>query len=131
MLAACGNRCDLCPRYIATRHGAAAELRRVAELWRDMGWRDSVVPPEEISCSGCDGSAFCRYGIRSCAGARGVADCGLCGDYPCAVILEAFSRTSRYEGICRERCGGGDFAQLKRAFFEKRRNLEGAGRGMG
>jgi hypothetical protein len=131
MLSACGNRCDLCPRYIATKLGSDVELARVAVLWNEVGWRDRVLAPEEISCRGCASSADCRYGIRPCAGGKGLANCGLCGEYPCGIAREAFSRSAMFEDTCRERCQGGDFAQLKRAFFEKKKNLDAAARGAG
>ena len=46
----CGDNCIECPRYNAH---SEAELKRVAELWYRVGWRDKVVTNEEITCSGC------------------------------------------------------------------------------
>lgn len=46
----CGDNCIECPRYNAH---SEAELKRVAELWYRVGWRDMVVTNEEITCSGC------------------------------------------------------------------------------
>ncbi len=128
MLSMCGNRCDLCPRYIATKLGSPSELKRVAGLWHMLGWRDRVVTSGEISCAGCGSSRSCAYEIRVCADKQGVEHCGDCGQFPCGTVTEAFEKSARYEEICRERCEGGDYAQLKRAFFEKRKNLESAGK---
>lgn len=43
----CGDNCIWCPRYNAH---SEAELRKVAELWHRVGWRDTVVSNDEIAC---------------------------------------------------------------------------------
>lgn len=52
----CGDNCIECPRYNAH---SEAELKRVAELWYRVGWRDKVVTNEEITCSGCSSHKAC------------------------------------------------------------------------
>lgn len=39
-IAFCGNNCDFCPRYIATKNESIEELRRCAEIWYKLGWRE-------------------------------------------------------------------------------------------
>lgn len=41
----CGDNCIECPRYNAH---SEEELRKVAELWHRVGWRDCIVSNEEI-----------------------------------------------------------------------------------
>ena len=45
----CGDNCIECPRYNVHTE---AELRKVAELWYRVGWRETVVSNEEIVCEG-------------------------------------------------------------------------------
>lgn len=56
----CGDNCIECPRY--NTH-TEAELRKVAELWYRVGWRDTVVSNEEIVCEGCSSHKACTYGL--------------------------------------------------------------------
>ena len=45
IIAACGNDCAACPRYTAPPYEKTeAQLRRTAELWQKIGYRDRVVP---------------------------------------------------------------------------------------
>ncbi len=46
----CGDNCIECPRYNAHTE---TELRKVAELWYRVGWRETVVSVQEIVCVGC------------------------------------------------------------------------------
>lgn len=123
-LAACGNDCRACPRFAATLGSNQARLRAVAELWHRVGWRDRVVAPEEIACGGCAWSGFCRYGIKSCSGDKGIEHCALCGDYPCLRMEETFTRTAAYAEKCRTLCTEEEYEALKEAFFAKRANLD-------
>jgi hypothetical protein len=41
----CGDNCIECPRYNAHTE---EELRKIAELWYRVGWRESVVSNEEL-----------------------------------------------------------------------------------
>ena len=125
ILAPCGDRCDLCPRFIATTAGNEESLTKVAELWYRAGWRDRAVSAEEISCRGCGPDSVCRYGIRQCALVKGHANCGKCSEYPCVNLLDAFRRSAEFEEQCRARCSGDEYSRLRKAFFEKRKNLEG------
>ena len=54
ILAACGNDCSVCPRYIKEPYvKTEIELAHTAELWYKIGYRDYIVTNEEISCTGC------------------------------------------------------------------------------
>jgi len=118
IIAACGNDCAACPRHLPR---AEAELRRTAELWRNIGYRDRVVSNEEIACCGCSTDNWCRYGIVKCAAAHGTVNCGVCPGYPCPKIEDCFQATERFRPAA---CQTAAWDDLRRAFFEKRENLE-------
>ncbi len=124
IIAACGNDCAACPRYHAPLfEKTEAELRRTAELWAKIGYRDRVVPNEEIACSGCGPENWCRYGAAACCAEKGIKTCAACGLYPCERMRECFAVTLSFEPKCREVCAPAEYAQLKKAFFEKEENL--------
>ena len=124
IIAACGNDCAACPRYTAHPYEKTeAELRHTAALWMKIGYRDRVVSAEEIACTGCKPENWCRYGAARCCADRGIGTCAVCGQYPCERMRECFAVTLSFEPKCREVCTEAEYAQLKRAFFEKERNL--------
>lgn len=120
ILSACGNDCGCCPRFAAK---TARERELVAKFWHAAGWRDRVVPREEIQCGGCTPETPCRYRIAKCVSDRGLENCGQCPRYPCALLTSAFQTTEQYERSCRQLCSEAGFDVLRRAFFEKRENL--------
>lgn len=122
-IAVCGNNCRECPRYTATASGDPSELETVAALWHEMGFRDTVVSPDEISCNGCDSSSPCVHGVRQCAEKRGIDSCGLCSDYPCILVEEMFEKAIEHKAICKEQWGL-HYSVFKRAFFNKKENLD-------
>lgn len=91
MVAYCGLVCTDCPAFIATRDSNEELLRRTAERWSQPG---RPVKPEDIRCDGCLGlghrmTTFCRVcRVRRCAVGNGLANCGWCDDYPCALLEE-------------------------------------------
>ena len=126
IIAACGNDCAACPRYVGhPDEKTEQELIHTAELWMRIGYRDRLVSVEEISCKGCRPENWCRYQVVRCCRERGIVTCGQCQEYPCARIRECFAVTRSFEPACREACSAEEYAQLKRAFFEKEKNLSG------
>ncbi len=126
IIAACGNDCAACPRYTAHPYEKSdEELCRTAELWMKIGYRDRIVSKEEISCFGCAPENWCRYGVIKCCTEKGIKTCAECGEYPCGNIKECFSVTASFDGACREACTDEEYARLKKAFFEKEKNLGG------
>ena len=124
ILAACGNDCSACPRYTAHPYEKSAEeLRRTAELWLKIGYRDHVVSNEEISCTGCKPENWCRYRVARCCEEKGIKACSSCPEYPCKTIRKCFEVTGSFEPKCRQVCSDAEFAALKKAFFEKEINL--------
>ena len=123
IIAACGNDCSACPRYVKHPYEKTeAELRHTAELWMKIGYRDRVVSNEEISCTGCKPENWCRYHVAKCCDEHGIGTCGECREYPCERIQECFAVTKSFETDCRKACTEAEFRQLETAFFEKEKN---------
>ena len=126
VIAACGNDCSVCPRYVAHPYEKTRdELRHTAELWMQIGYRDHVVSEEEISCAGCRPENWCRYHAVKCCRDKGIESCAECGAFPCANMDECFRVTKSFEPKCRRVCTEQEYDQLRRAFFEKEKNLKG------
>ena len=116
----CGDDCLACPRY---RAQSEAELRRVAELWHKVGWRDRVVPAEEMRCGGCGSREVCTYGLLACTEAHGVARCAQCSQFPCERIQQMLAQSRQSQARCRARCTQEEYDALAQAFFHKEENL--------
>jgi len=124
----CGDVCSFCPRYLATLSGDPDELRRTAELWRDVGLRDRVVPNEEIRCEGCSPTNACRSGIAACASERQLVGCAMCAEHPCPKLEQPFARTEASMRELGARSSPQMQLQLERAFGRKRALVEALGR---
>ena len=124
ILAACGNDCSSCPRYVAHPYEKTEdELLHAAELWMRIGYRDHIVSKEEISCLGCRTENWCRYQVIKCCEGRNIKTCAECVEYPCENIKECFAVTRSFEPMCRQVCTRGEYERLKKAFLEKEKNL--------
>ena len=121
IISACGNDCSSCPRHVPKTDD---ELRRTAELWMKIGYRDRIVTNEEISCIGCTKDNWCRYGIVHCTTDRNIENCGQCNEYPCERIRKCFEVTGAFDPSCRAAYSDEEYSVLKKAFFEKQKNLE-------
>ena len=86
-------------------------------------YRDHVAAIHEISCSGCKPENWCRYRVVRCCEERGVKTCAECEEYLCENIKECFEVTRSFEPKCREVCTEDEYERLKKAFFEKEKNL--------
>ena len=117
----CGDNCLECPRYLANTE---EELRRTAELWYRIGWRDVVVSNEEIRCSGCTSHKECTYHLVECTKENGVEKCSQCPHFPCGKIEDMLKRTKEYEKKSREVCSDEEYRMLKASFFNKEENLK-------
>ena len=125
IIAACGNDCSACPRYVTYPYEKTeAELRHTAELWMKIGYRDHIVTNAEISCTGCKPENWCRYHVIRCCEDKGISNCSQCGLYPCDNMKECFEVTRSFEPKCRQVCTEVEFSRLKKAFFEKELNLK-------
>ena len=81
IIAACGNDCSACPRYVAHPYEKTEEeLQHTAELWMKIGYRDHIVTNEEISCTGCKPENWCRYHVIGCCRDKGISTSLFPGD---------------------------------------------------
>lgn len=116
----CGDNCIECPRYNAH---SEAELRKVAELWYRIGWRDIVVSNEEIACSGCSPHKVCTYGLVDCTRKHGIEKCNRCKEFPCDKITDMLERSKDYQEKCKAVCSEKEYLALEKSFFDKKNNL--------
>lgn len=121
IITVCGDDCSVCPRYLAKTE---EELKKVAEFWYLVGWRDRVVSPEEIQCQGCSIHNNCRYHILACTIEHNVVKCKECPEYSCDKIQDMLKQSDEMEAQCKRYLSECEFEQFKRAFYEKRKNLE-------
>ena len=91
-----------------------------------IGYRDHIVTNEEISCTGCKPENWCRYLVIKCCEDKKIPTCAYCLEYPCDRIRECFEITKSFEPQCQKVCTDEEFRQLRKAFFEKEKNLEKA-----
>lgn len=118
----CGDDCAVCPRYLAKTE---EELHQTAVFWYRVGWRDRVVSNEEIRCRGCGSRKTCAFMLLPCALERGLSGCMECSERPCGKIAAMLKKSAEKEGQCRRACeNDAMFAMLKRAFYEKEKNLQ-------
>lgn len=116
----CGDNCIECPRYNAN---SDEELKKVAELWYRVGWRNSIVSNEEIGCLGCSSHKQCTYHLVECIKKHNVEKCNQCNEFPCQKILDMLIRSKEYQEKCMEVCTEQEYASLEKAFFDKENNL--------
>ena len=121
IIAACGDNCAACPRHLPKTD---AQLDHTAELWVRIGYRTAKETPEQIGCTGCKESNFCRFDIIGCAVRHAVKNCGQCREYPCAKIEACFAQTETFRDACKRACTEAEMADLEEAFFRKREHLE-------
>ena len=92
MPAYCGLKCEECPVLIATVNDDDKLRNETASQW--SGFFEKGLAPEDIYCDGCkagEGIIFkwcAACPARSCAADKDLANCGLCGDYPCEKLEE-------------------------------------------
>lgn len=117
----CGDNCLECPRYLAKTD---EELTKVAELWYRVGWRDTIVSVDEISCTGCSSHKHCTYQLVECVKENGVEKCNQCSKFPCRKIDSMIKRSLDYQKKCKELCSREEYAILEKSFFNKEENLK-------
>jgi len=121
IISVCGDDCAVCPRFLAETE---EELHETAVLWHKIGWRDHIVSNSEIKCTGCGCRSTCTFMILPCQKEKGVTECNKCSEYECEKIKQMLVGSDKKEEECKNHCGNEEmFAMLKRAFYEKRKNL--------
>lgn len=117
----CGDNCLECPRYLAKTD---EELKKVSELWYRIGWRATVVPINEIRCSGCSSHKRCTYELVECVREHSVEKCKQCLEFPCKKIDTMLQRSLDYQRKCKELCSQEEYEMLEKSFFNKEENLK-------
>lgn len=121
VLSCCGDDCAVCPRRLATTDD---ELHETAVFWHEVGWRDRVVTNDEIRCDGCGTRQRCAFMILPCMKEHAVAVCRDCPQYPCGKITDMLRSSEIKAEECHSHCPDEDeWLMLKRAFYEKEKNL--------
>jgi hypothetical protein len=123
-IAACGDVCAECPRFLATISGDPDQLASVAELWFRVGFRNRIVSNEEIQCTGCSKTKVCVHNITNCIHLAGKETCGECDFFPCQRMDSIFERSKRFNTLCAEKCSKDEYNQLCKAFFRKKQILQ-------
>jgi hypothetical protein len=108
---------------MATQQGSE-QLKQVAILWKNLGYRDELEAPEKIACYGCASALWCRYGIRECAIEAQVDNCGRCSKYPCDKIDTMFLRASKHAEKMKSRCSKEEYEHILNAVNDKKYNLD-------
>lgn len=122
-IAFCGDVCPECPRYIATQSNNILEFKKIAELWCRLGFRDKLISPEELKCTGCSKDIDCAHQLNNCEYSNGKSSCGECDLFPCDKINAAFQKTEKIKEICRTKCTDSEYEILNKAFLMKRQIL--------
>ena len=120
----CGDICEICPRYVATRSGDEKRLKEVAALWQIVGWWEDKESPKELICHGCASINHCDLGIKDCVLEKGIENCGQCTDYPCARLLDIFENNGKEAGVCKAQFSASDYQIFQEAFFSKKERLD-------
>ncbi len=119
----CGDICSECPRYIATKNNNISDLEKLAELWYRLGFRDKILPPEELKCLGCSKDKFCSHNLNSCDKLDTIRNCGECDNFPCNKISLVFQKTDNTKELCKAKCSFIEYKKLYKAFFMKKQIL--------
>jgi len=123
-LSYCGWNCDSCERYIATKSGDRERLRELAVLWKNLGWRDEVEPPEKMACPGCHSAYWCRFGLRERAIDKGVVNCGWCEQYPCERVETMLQWAGTHAERMKADCSKEEYERLLSYPRRKRQSLD-------
>jgi hypothetical protein len=123
IISICGDVCSECPRFIATKSNDIAELENIAGLWYRLGFRDRILSPENLKCTGCSKDKLCSYNLNSCEHLANKNNCGECDHFPCDKINQAFQKTDKTNEVCKNICSDSEYNGLCRAFLMKRQIL--------
>jgi hypothetical protein len=123
-MACCGDDCNYCPRYTGTINNDKKILKRAAEIWYKIGWRDRILSPDKMKCYGCLSIKNCVYGIKECCKNKKIDNCGYCTTMPCGKLEEMFERTKKYKKISKTLLTEEEYEMLKIAFWMKGERLK-------
>ena len=120
----CGDVCEICPRFTATQSGHVKNLRKVAVLWRIVGWWEDTESPKELTRHGCASISHCDLRVRECVLGKSIENCGQCTEYPCARLLAIFEQNEKDADIYKTQFSAKDYQIFQKAFFSKKERLD-------
>lgn len=121
MIGLCGDNCEYCPRYLATKNGNIEDLEKVKELWVRLKLRASDFPVRDMACHGCKPENKCAYTeLHACVSTKMVDNCGMCNEYPCKLINSVFDRSEKLKDLAKKICTQGEKDNFQKAFFSKK-----------
>lgn len=123
-LAYCGDRCEFCPRYLATLSNDKDELKRVAILMKQAGWPHDFTNLDNNKCTGCEDINNCEYGLKECCTEMEVQNCGECPQYPCEKVKRAFEITDENAITFKNKFTKKEYETFNKAFFMKKKYLD-------
>jgi ribosomal protein S18 acetylase RimI-like enzyme len=123
-LGCCGDDCNYCPRYLATKSGDKELLQAVADTWQTIGWRQPGEDLDTFACHGCGTLDNCGLGIRQCVLDKGLNNCGECPGYPCEKLTAIFMNNEKTDWMYRKIMSMDDYPLFRKAFFSKKDRLD-------
>jgi uncharacterized ferredoxin-like protein len=105
LIAMCGLDCRECPAYLAWKNNDEELRKKTAKEWGKIF--NSPRKAEDINCVGCvvDGEPHFVHcgecGVRKCGLAKGVKNCGLCGEFEtCEKIASLHKMIPKGKKVC-------------------------------
>ncbi len=124
-LGACGDRCSVCPRYLATVNNDQEQFRRILEIYITMGHRPAGFDIKLLKCRGCRSVSACPHpDLKKCVETKKLDNCGQCETYPCPKINEVFAKTKEYFKKMKGKCSVAEIRRFEEAFAGKKKDLD-------
>ncbi len=124
-LGACGDKCSVCPRYLATVNNDRELFRRILDIYISMGHLPAGFDIELLKCRGCGTVAICSYpDLKKCVASQKLDNCGQCRAYPCPENDEVFVKTQEFMKKLEGKCPAEEFWMFAEAFFRKKEYLD-------
>ena len=102
------------------KRGTKSELERARDLWVRLGLRNPGFPVEDMACGGCmPGKEYAHTKLGACVSAKALENCGLCAEYTCGLIRDAFDASEALRRRATKVCIQDEMALLEKAFFSK------------
>ncbi|HUI92080.1 MAG TPA: DUF3795 domain-containing protein [Chitinivibrionales bacterium] len=121
----CGDNCDVCPRYHATKSGKIEDLEKIKSLYVRLGMRKESSLAAELACNSCSPEKPCAYpDLLQCANSKRMKNCGFCCEYPCGKINAVFAKTDSWLDAIQGSCTEEEFQMLAKAFGKKKCYLD-------
>jgi hypothetical protein len=98
IIAYCGLNCAECGAYMATQNNDQALREQTAAEWTKA--YGSECKPDMINCHSCKTGVLVGYcyecGVRKCASAKNVVNCGVCAEFKTCKTINDFLKQAPY-----------------------------------